>query len=180
MNEHTDGRPRVAIMMGSDSDLATMKAAADTLHEFGVAHEVMVLSAHRSPARTVDYVESAPERGVQVFICAAGMAAHLAGVVAAHTGLPVIGVPLKSSAGLAGADALYSTVMMPPGIPVATVGIGAARNAALLAIRILALGDDELTQRIAAFRADLDEGVRKKNERLDALGVDGYLGLGEG
>ena len=112
------GTPRVAILMGSDSDLPTMKSASDTLSDFGVDHEVKVLSAHRSPARAVAYVESAPERGIQAFICAAGMAAHLAGVVAAHTSLPVIGVPMKSSAGLAGADALYSTVMMPPGIPV--------------------------------------------------------------
>ncbi len=175
MSEGTNGRPRVAIMMGSDSDLETMKSASDTLSDFGVEHEVKVLSAHRSPARTVDYVESAPARGVEIFICAAGMAAHLAGVVAAHTDLPVIGVPLKSSAGLAGADALYSTVMMPPGIPVATVGIGGAKNAALLAIRILALADGALADKLAAYRAGLDDGVARKNERLDELGLDGYL-----
>lgn len=169
------GEIRVAIMLGSDSDLPAMRAAADTLAEFGVSSEVRVLSAHRSPARAVRYVEEAPERGVRVFICAAGMAAHLAGVVAAHTGLPVIGVPLKSSAGLGGADALFSTVMMPPGIPVATVAIGGARNAALLAIRILALSDAGLAEKLAAFRAGLDEGVGRKNDRLDELGLDGYL-----
>ncbi len=172
--------PRVAILMGSDSDLPTMRGAANVLISYGVAHEVKVLSAHRSPARTVAYVEAAPDRGVQVFICAAGMAAHLAGVVAAHTSLPVIGVPLQSSAGLAGADALYSTVMMPPGIPVATVGIGGAKNAAHLAVRILALADAELAARIAEHRVDMDAGVAAKNERLDTLGVDGYLAEKEG
>jgi len=167
--------PRVAVMMGSDSDLAVMRGASDILTRFGVAHEVRVLSAHRSPERTAEYVRSAPERGVRVFICAAGMAAHLAGVVTAHTALPVIGVPLRSGAGLDGADALYSTVMMPPGIPVATVAIGGAQNAAHLALRILALGDDALAGRIAAFRAEMDAGVAAKNEALDALGVEGYL-----
>jgi phosphoribosylaminoimidazole carboxylase PurE protein len=167
--------PRVAILMGSDSDLSVMRGAADVLAGYGVAHEVKVLSAHRSPARAVSYVEAAPDRGIQVFICGAGMAAHLAGVVAAHTALPVIGVPLKSSAGLAGADALYSTVMMPPGIPVATVGIGGAKNAAHLAVRILALGDAELAARVEQHRVDMDAGVAVKNERLDVLGIDGYL-----
>jgi len=166
---------RVAIMMGSDSDLAVMRGAADVLAEFDVGHEVRVLSAHRSPERTARYVAEAPGRGVRVFICGAGMAAHLAGVVAAHTALPVIGVPLKSSAGLSGADALYSTVMMPPGIPVATVAIGGAKNAAHLALRILALGEPGLARRIDDYRASMDAGVAAKNERLDELGLDGYL-----
>lgn len=167
--------PRVAVMMGSDSDLSVMRGASDVLAKFGVGCEVRVLSAHRSPARAVEYVTAAPERGIQVFICGAGMAAHLAGVVAAHTALPVIGVPLRSAAGLDGADALYSTVMMPPGIPVATVAIGGAQNAAHLALRILALGDTALAERIAAYRAELDAGVAAKNAALDALGIDGYL-----
>ena len=166
---------RVAVMMGSDSDLAVMRGAADVLAKFDVGCDVRVLSAHRSPERAVAYVREAPERGIRVFICGAGMAAHLAGVVAAHTTLPVIGVPLRSSAGLDGADALYSTAMMPPGIPVATVAIGGAQNAAHLALRILALGDDALAGRIAAFRAEMDAGVAAKNEALDALGVEGYL-----
>jgi 5-(carboxyamino)imidazole ribonucleotide mutase len=168
--------PQVAIMMGSDSDLSVMRGASSTLDDYGIAHEVKVLSAHRSPARAVAYVESAAERGVKVYICAAGMAAHLAGVVAAHTALPVIGVPMKSeSAGLGGADALYATVQMPPGIPVATVAIGGAKNAAHLAARILALLDADLAAKIEDFRKSMDEGVAAKNEKLDALGVDGYL-----
>ena len=170
--------PRVAILMGSDSDLPVMRGASDVLARFDVAHEVRVLSAHRSPARTARYVEEAPGRGVRVFICGAGMSAHLAGVVAAHTALPVIGVPLRSSAGLDGADALYSTVMMPPGIPVATVAIGGAQNAGHLALRILALGDAALAERVAAYRAEMDAGVAAKNERLDALGLDAYLAQG--
>lgn len=172
----SDPQPRVAILMGSDSDLPVMRGASDILGSFGIAHEVKVLSAHRSPARAVAYVESAAERGVRVFICGAGMAAHLAGVVAAHTALPVIGVPLKSeSAGLGGADALYATVQMPPGIPVATVAVGGAKNAGHLAARILAVSDAALAERIETFRREMDEGVAAKNEKLDALGIDGYL-----
>jgi len=168
--------PVVAILMGSDSDLAVMRGAADVLAEFGVAHEVRVLSAHRSPARAAAYVEGARDRGVRVIVAGAGMAAHLAGVCAAHTPLPVIGVPLKSdSAGLGGADALYATVQMPPGIPVATVAVGGAKNAGYLAVRILALGDPELAARVDTFRARMDEEVAAKNARLEALGVDGYL-----
>lgn len=168
--------PRVAILMGSDSDLGVMRAAADVLGQFGVPSEVRFLSAHRSPAQTVAYVEAAPGRGVQAFICGAGMAAHLAGVVAAHSALPVIGVPLRSeSAGLNGVDALYSTVQMPPGIPVACVGIGQAANAAHLAVRILALGDPALAERLAAYRHELADGVMAKNARLDEIGIDAYV-----
>ena len=166
----------VAILMGSDSDLAVMRGAAEVLSDFGIPHEIRVLSAHRSPARAAAYVEAAAGRGVRVIIAGAGMAAHLAGVCAAHTRLPVIGVPLKSgAAGLGGADALYATVQMPPGIPVATVAIGGAKNAGHLAARILALGDAELAARIEAFRARMDAEVAEKNERLEALGVEGYL-----
>lgn len=168
--------PRVAILMGSDSDLGVMRGAADVLDRFAVPHEVRFLSAHRSPAETVEYVEAAPERGVQAFICGAGMAAHLAGVVAAHTSLPVIGVPLRSeSAGLNGVDALYSTVQMPPGIPVATVGIGQAGNAAHLAVRILALADASLATLLSEYRAELADGLVAKNARLDDIGIDAYL-----
>jgi phosphoribosylaminoimidazole carboxylase PurE protein len=172
----SDAQLRVAILMGSDSDLPVMRGASDVLAGYGIAHEVKVLSAHRSPARAVDYVESAAARGARVFICGAGMAAHLAGVVAAHTALPVIGVPLKSSsAGLGGADALYSTVQMPPGIPVATVAVGGAKNAGHLAARILAVSDADLAAKIERFRREMDEGVAEKNAKLDALGIDAYL-----
>lgn len=172
----SDSQPRVAIMMGSDSDLSVMRGASEVLSSFGIGHEIKVLSAHRSPARAIAFVESAPARGVRVFICGAGMAAHLAGVVAAHTALPVIGVPLKSeSAGLGGADALYSTVQMPPGIPVATVAVGGAKNAGHLAARILAVSDAELAAKIEDYRRQMDVEVGAKNEKLDALGVAGYL-----
>ncbi|MCC7018318.1 MAG: 5-(carboxyamino)imidazole ribonucleotide mutase [Ardenticatenales bacterium] len=172
----SSSNPRVAILMGSDSDLGVMRAAADVLDRFGVPHEVRFLSAHRSPAETVEYVEAAPDRGVRAFICGAGMAAHLAGVVAAHSVLPVIGVPLRSeSAGLNGVDALYSTVQMPPGIPVACVGIGQAGNAAHLAVRILALGDTELAGLLEEYRIELADGLMAKNARLDELGIDAYV-----
>lgn len=172
----SSSNPRVAILMGSDSDLGVMRAAADVLDRFGVPHEVRFLSAHRSPAETVEYVEAAPDRGVRAFICGAGMAAHLAGVVAAHSVLPVIGVPLRSeSAGLNGVDALYSTVQMPPGIPVACVGIGQAGNAAHLAVRILALGDAELAGLLEEYRIELADGLMAKNARLDELGIDAYV-----
>lgn len=140
----------VAILMGSRSDLPTMEKAAAVLREFGVPHEVRVLSAHRGPAALDAYVREAPLRGVEVFICAAGMAAHLAGAVAARTTLPVVGVPL--SATLGGLDALLSTVQMPPGIPVATVGVDGAKNAAYLAVSILALKHPELGDKLRAFR----------------------------
>lgn len=167
--------PLVAILMGSDSDLAVMRGAVEVLNQFGVAHEVHVLSAHRSPERLSAYARAAPERGIRVCICGAGMAAHLAGVVAAHTSLPVIGVPLASAAGLGGADALYATVQMPPGVPVATVAVNGARNAAHLAVRILALGHPDLAARLAAFRQSLDAEAAAKDARLAELGVDAYL-----
>lgn len=166
--------PLVAILMGSDSDLAVMRGASEVLDSLEVPSELRVLSAHRSPARTAAYVEAAPARGIRVFIAGAGMAAHLAGVVAAHTALPVIGVPLASG-NLGGIDALYSTVQMPPGIPVATVAVGGARNAGHLAARILALGDPALAARVEALRARMDAEVAAKNERLDELGAQGYL-----
>lgn len=146
---------QVAIMMGSASDWEVMQHCAKTLSEFGVANEARVLSAHRVPEAVAEYVKSAPERGVQVFVAAAGMAAHLAGAVAANTVLPVLGVPLASGA-LNGIDALYSTVMMPPGIPVGTVAVGkpGAVNAALLAISILGLGDPALLQKLTDYRKE--------------------------
>ena len=165
--DRTKSSPRVGILMGSDSDWEVMSAAAKRLTAFDVSHEVMVTSAHRSPAVTADYAASARQRGLQVIIAAAGAAAALAGVVAAHTTLPVIGVPLDAT-GLRGLDALLATVQMPAGVPVATVAIEGADNAALLAIRILALSDTTLAGKLDRFMADLAEQVQTKNARLQA------------
>lgn len=141
----------VAVLMGSKSDKPTMDKALEVLDSYGIAHECRVLSAHRTPHETQQFIADAEQRGCQVFIAAAGMAAHLAGVVAAHTVKPVIGVPIASGA-LHGQDALLSTVMMPPGIPVATVAIDGAKNAAHLAAQILATSDEKLTAAIGDFR----------------------------
>jgi 5-(carboxyamino)imidazole ribonucleotide mutase len=157
----------VSILMGSDSDLDVMTEAAHTLEKFGVAYEIDVSSAHRSPERTRRIVAEAPARGVRVFIIGAGAAAHLAGVVAAESTLPVIGVPLDSSA-LRGVDALYATVQMPAGIPVATMAIGkaGATNAAILAIEILALADEGLQGKLQEHKRRLAEGVEQKSAAL--------------
>lgn len=151
--------------MGSKSDLDTMRAAADTLAEFGVDHEVKVVSAHRTPEMMFDYARTAKERGLQVIIAGAGGAAHLPGMVASLTTLPVIGVPVESKA-LKGLDSLYSIVQMPAGIPVATVAIGNARNAALLAVRILAVGNPELAGKLEEFRQAQRDLVAQMNEGL--------------
>ena len=160
-------KPFVAILMGSDSDLDTMQACIDTLDKLGVAREVNVLSAHRTPDATHAYVKDADRRGCAVFIAAAGMAAHLAGTVAALTHKPVIGVPMEGGP-LKGQDALLSTVMMPGGVPVACVAIGraGAKNAAVLAAQILALADQELAQRLAADRRANAAEVLAKNETV--------------
>jgi len=157
----------VLILMGSDSDAPVMKAAGDALTELGLTWEMTVASAHRSPARVLKLVAEAPARGVKVFIVGAGAAAHLAGVVAAHTTLPVIGVPIDSSA-LKGLDALLSTVQMPPGVPVATVAIGApgATNAGVLAAQMIALGDSALAGRLRAHKQKLEAKVEAAAERL--------------
>ncbi len=151
----SDAKPLVGVLMGSKSDWDTMKAASDTLARFGVAHECRVLSAHRTPAATIAYVQAAEQRGIEVLIAAAGGAAHLAGVVAAHTVVPVLGVPMES-ASLKGLDSLLSTVQMPGGVPVGTLAIGkpGATNAALLAIAILANQRPELRQKLRAFREE--------------------------
>lgn len=149
---------KVAIIMGSISDLPVVKKAKDTLDSFGVPNELKVLSAHRTPEQTRDYVLKAREENVGLFIAAAGMAAHLAGAVAANTTLPVIGIPLKSK-NLDGVDALLSTVQMPPGIPVATVGIDGAVNAALLAIEILAITDNNLQKKLEEKRVKDSENI---------------------
>jgi phosphoribosylaminoimidazole carboxylase PurE protein len=163
----TTTKPRVGILMGSDSDWEVMSAAARRLDAFGVAYEVTVTSAHRAPQRTAAYASSARERGLHVLICGAGVAAHLAGVVAAHTTLPVIGVPLEAGS-LKGWDALLATVQMPPGVPVATVAVGAAgaENAAILAVQILALGDAGLQRRLDEFKTALARQVEEKDARL--------------
>ena len=145
---------KVAILMGSPNDMDKMKAAADILERFGVEADVRVSSAHRTPAKVVELASSARENGYSAFICGAGMAAHLAGVVAAHTTLPVVGVPISSGA-LNGVDALYSTVQMPPGIPVATVAIDGARNAGLLVVAMLAMTDADLAAQLADYRIEI-------------------------
>jgi phosphoribosylamine--glycine ligase len=157
----------VLILMGSDSDAAVMKGAGDALSELGLTWEMTVASAHRSPARVMKLIEDAPGRGVRVFIAAAGAAAHLAGVVAAHTTLPVIGVPIDSSA-LNGLDALLSTVQMPPGVPVATVAIGkpGATNAGVLAAQMIALADAGLAGRLREYKKKLEAKVEAAAARL--------------
>jgi len=158
----------VLILMGSDSDAAVMAAAGEALSEFGLTWEMTVAAAHRSPARVLDLVQAAPGRGVKVFIIGAGAAAHLAGVVAAHTTLPVIGVPIDSSA-LKGMDALLSTVQMPPGVPVATVAIGkaGATNAGVLAAQMIALGNPALAGRLTAYKQGLARKVEAAARRLE-------------
>jgi phosphoribosylaminoimidazole carboxylase PurE protein len=146
--------PQVSILMGSQSDAECMAKASVVLDEFGVTHETRVLSAHRQPDAVVSYAREARERGVRVLIAGAGLAAHLPGVLVSHTGLPVIGVPIASGS-LGGLDALLSEVQMPPGVPVATVGINNATNAAHLAVRILALSDPALGERLAQYREAL-------------------------
>jgi phosphoribosylamine--glycine ligase len=157
----------VVILMGSESDAPIMSAARDTVTEFGLTCEMTVASAHRSPARVLRLVNEALMRGVKVFIVGAGAAAHLAGVVAAHTTLPVIGVPIDSSA-LKGMDALLSTVQMPPGVPVATVAIGKAGaiNAGVLAAQMIALGDPSLADRLVDYKAKLADKVEEAAQRL--------------
>lgn len=161
--------PIVAILMGSDSDLPTMAAVAGVLEDYGIAYDIRVLSAHRTPEPAVEFARTAADRGLKAIVCGAGGAAHLAGVVAAHTLLPVIGVPLASSP-LAGFDALLSTVQMPPGIPVATVGVGpmGAANAGHLVVSILALSDAALRDKLEARRKKMTEDVLRKNEDLPA------------
>ena len=158
-----DTKPLVGILMGSRSDWEVMKSASEMLDLFGVAHECRVLSAHRTPGATVEYVGAAESRGLQILIAAAGGAAHLAGVVAAHTLLPVLGVPMESQS-LRGLDSLLSTVQMPAGIPVGTLAIGkpGATNAALLAVAVLARGRPELRQKLQAFREEQTARVLKE------------------
>ncbi len=157
---------KVALIMGSDSDLPVVQKAADVLGEFGVPCEMHIYSAHRTPAEARDFSTSARARGFGVIIAAAGMAAHLAGALAAGTTLPVIGIPIKSSQ-LGGLDALLSTVQMPSGIPVATVAIDGAKNAAILAVEILSLSDDGLAEKLESFRRRGTEEALEKDRKLN-------------
>jgi len=160
-------KPLVGIIMGSDSDLAVMQEAAKVLKQFEIPYEIGVYSAHRSPHRTLEYVRSARERGLKVIIAGAGSSAHLAGVTAAETTLPVIGIPIDSSP-LSGLDSLLSTVQMPPGVPVATMGVGnsGATNAAVFAVQILALGDERLAGRLAEYKDQLEKSVAEKSKKI--------------
>ncbi len=155
----------VGILMGSDSDLPVMAKAAEALKEMGVPYEMDISSAHRLPEKTADYARTARERGIEVLVAGAGMAAHLAGALAANTTLPVIGIPLKSGA-LEGTDALYSTVQMPPGIPVATVGIDGAKNAALLACEILSIKYPRIAKKLDDLRAKMRKELEGKSKAL--------------
>ena len=166
--------PQVAVVMGSDSDLPTMQPAVQVLEQFGVAVEVRVLSAHRTPLEMVEFAQTARERGFKVIIAGAGGAAHLPGMLASLTTLPVIGVPVQSRA-LSGVDSLHSIVQMPAGIPVATVAIGNGLNAGLLAAQILATADPLLAQAISDYRDGLHGQVRAKDARLQQLGSRAYL-----
>ena len=156
---------KAAVIMGSDSDFPVVKAALTELKKYGVPFECHVMSAHRTPAEAARFADNAKENGFGVIICAAGMAAHLAGVIAGHTTLPVIGIPMKSSV-LDGMDALLATVMMPPGVPVATVAINGAKNAAVLAVQMLALGDEELAAKLETEKKAMAEGVKAKDAKL--------------
>ena len=160
-------KPEVSVIMGSDSDLDAMRETTNLLREFGISHEVKILSAHRSPKMTSKFAEEAEEKGIKVIIAGAGGAAHLAGVVASHTTLPVIGVPMDTKA-LKGIDSLLSTVQMPSGIPVATVAIGktGAKNAAILAAEILGTNNTEMRKKLKAHKRKLVNTVKKKNKRL--------------
>jgi 5-(carboxyamino)imidazole ribonucleotide mutase len=159
--------PLVSIVMGSDSDLEIMSEAAKALEQFGIAYEIDITSAHRSPARTSEYSKKARERGIRVIIAGAGGAAHLAGVIAAETTLPVIAVPIPSTA-LLGLDSLLAMVQMPAGIPVATVAIGkpGATNAGILAAQIIAISDNKVADKLTAYKAKLDQGVADKSKKL--------------
>jgi 5-(carboxyamino)imidazole ribonucleotide mutase len=166
--------PIIGIIMGSDSDLPTMKAAIEICEQFEIPHEIAIVSAHRTPERMLEYSQTAHKRGLKVIIAGAGGAAHLPGMVAALTPLPVIGVPIQTKA-LQGVDSLYSIVQMPAGIPVATVSIGNATNAGLLAVQILATGDPALLAQIQLYRQNLKNIVLDKQARLDAIGYRNYL-----
>jgi phosphoribosylaminoimidazole carboxylase PurE protein len=165
-----NNKPEVAVVMGSDSDLPVMQSCIDTLKDFGVSTTVRIISAHRTPNVAADFADNAKENGIKVVIAAAGMAAHLAGSLAGRTPLPIIGVPMQASTGPTGLDALYSTVQMPPGVPVASMAIGkaGAKNSAIFAVQILALADKALATKLDDFRQAQKEAVIKKDQALQA------------
>ena len=170
---------KVGIIMGSDSDLPVMRDAADTLGRFGIDFELTIVSAHRTPERLYEYALSARERGLSVIIAGAGGSAHLPGMVASLTTLPVIGVPIKSKS-LDGVDSLYSIVQMPPGIPVATVAINGAKNAGILAASILAVHNEAIAEKLLAHKKTLSDLVHEKIETLDKMGYAAYVkGMGD-
>ncbi|MEO0927016.1 MAG: 5-(carboxyamino)imidazole ribonucleotide mutase [Cyanobacteria bacterium J06643_13] len=166
--------PLIGIIMGSDSDLPTMEKAIAVCEDFAVPHEVAIISAHRTPDRMVEYARTAHQKGIKVIIAGAGGAAHLPGMVASLTPLPTIGVPVTTRQ-LQGVDSLYSIVQMPRGIPVATVAIGNAQNAGLLAVQILATSDMQLQAKVEQYRRNLAQTVLDKQDRLDKLGYQAYL-----
>ncbi len=166
--------PQVGIIMGSDSDLPVMSEAAKVLDDFGIEYELTVVSAHRTPDRMYEYARTARKRGLKLIIAGAGGAAHLPGMTAAITDLPVIGVPVKTRV-LSGVDSLYSIVQMPAGIPVATVAINGAKNAGLLAVQILGAFDDIIGDKVAEYKAELASSVEKKADVLENSGYEKYL-----
>lgn len=167
-------KPIVGIIMGSDSDLPVVSKAGAMLDELGVPYEMTIVSAHRTPDRMAEYARTAADRGIRVIIAGAGGAAHLPGMVAAQTVLPVIGIPVQTRT-MSGIDSLHSIVQMPPGIPVATVAINGALNAGLLAAKIVAVGDPELTRKVLQYAEDLRVMVEKKAEKLETIGYREYL-----
>ncbi|CAN5188908.1 5-(carboxyamino)imidazole ribonucleotide mutase [soil metagenome] len=167
-------KPQVGIIMGSDSDLAVMSEAAQILDEFSISYELTIVSAHRTPERMVTYARSAVERGIKVLIAGAGGAAHLPGMVASLTTLPVIGVPVKGKY-LEGLDSLLSIVQMPPSIPVATMAINGGKNAGLFAVKILSVSDDELVKKVGSYMQNIGEMVQKKAGKLEKVGWREYI-----
>ncbi len=165
---------KVGILMGSDSDLAVMAEAGTVLEEFGIVYEITVASAHRSPDLVHKFVDELKKAGAKVFIAGAGGAAHLAGVVASLTTLPVIGIPVKAKS-LDGLDSLLSTAGMPPGVPVATVGVNAGKNAGLLAVQILATGDKNLESKLDAYKKKMRDEIESKGKKLSEIGYKKYL-----
>lgn len=164
----------VGIVMGSDSDLPVMKTAAEQLTDLGISYELTIVSAHRTPERMFEYAKKAAARGLKVIIAGAGGAAHLPGMIAAITTLPVIGVPVQSKT-MSGLDSLYSIVQMPPGVPVATVAINGAKNAGLLAAQIIGTNDKAVAEKLKKYKKDLEESVLKKAEKLEKIGEEEYL-----
>jgi len=165
----------IGIIMGSDSDLPIMRQAADVLKDFDIPFELTIVSAHRTPERMLDYARDAHERGIRTIIAGAGGAAHLPGMVAAISPLPVIGVPIKSSNSIDGWDSLLSILQMPNGVPVATVALNAAKNAGILAAQIIGSASPEVRARISMYKADLKTKVAEKYERLEQIGYEQYL-----